>query len=96
MQGDANKIAKLELEWWIVHRERKTYGEPALVNAIAVTTGEFYGVNPGLLNDYASARTVAMLQRDNRQEVGGLTEEDWQQIEQKLIQAYTSLAKELN
>ncbi|KAF0249080.1 MAG: hypothetical protein FD167_1520 [bacterium] len=96
LQGDANTIAKSELEWWIVHRERKAYGEEALVNAIATTTGQFYGIDPNLVKNYASARTVAMIQRDNKQEAGKVTEEDWQNIEQKLIEAYTSLAKELN
>ncbi len=96
LQGDANTIAKSELEWWIVHRERKTYGEEALANAIATTTGQFYGLDPSLLKNYAGARTVAMIQRDDKQETGKVTEEDWQNIEQKLIEAYTSLAKELN
>ncbi|MBI4852537.1 MAG: hypothetical protein HY819_12145 [Acidobacteria bacterium] len=96
LKNDATLTAKLELEWWIVHRERKTYGEEALVNAIAATTGQFYKVEPNLLKDYASARTIAMLQRDVKQEAGKVTEEDWKYIEQKLIEAYSSLAKELN
>lgn len=96
LQNDANFTAKLELEWWIVHRERKTYGEEALIKAIAETTGQFYGVDPKVLKTYATARSVAMLERDTRQEAGGVRDDDWNYIEQKLTEAYTSLAKELN
>jgi hypothetical protein len=34
---DIQKAAKLELEWWIVHRERKKYQEGDLARALAET-----------------------------------------------------------
>ena len=34
---DAKRAAELELEWWIVHRERKQYKEGDLANALAET-----------------------------------------------------------
>lgn len=67
-----------------------------LANAIAATIGEFYSIDPTTLKDYAQARTTAMLQRDAYQEMGQVTEDNWKQIEQNLIQAYTSLTKELD
>jgi len=96
MSSNTQELAKLELEWWIVHRERKTYGEQALVNAIAETSAKFYGVEINKLNSYAEARTKAMLYRDNQQELGKVTEEDWKAIETDLTQAYTSLVTEIN
>lgn len=96
LQNDPKEVAKLELEWWIVHRERKTYGEQALVDAIASTTGKIYGVDSNVVKDYATARTKAMIERDTQQEAGAVTESDWQDIESKLTTAYTSLSKTLN
>lgn len=96
LQNDPKELAKLELEWWIVHRERKTYGEQALADAIASTAGKLYGVDSTLLKDYAVARTNAMIERDNKQEAGTVTETDWQDIESKLKTAYSSLSKTLN
>jgi len=96
MSSNTQELAKLELEWWIVHRERKTYGEQALINAIAETSAKFYGVETNKLNSYAEARAKAMLYRDKQQESGKVTEEDWKTIENDLTQAYTSLVTEIN
>jgi hypothetical protein len=93
---DSSQVAQLELEWWIVHRERNTYGKEKLITAIADATGAFYGVQPIALQEYASARAEAMLQRDDRAQVGNMNEADWQEIEAKLVTSYRALHKALN
>lgn len=94
--GDnTRKLAELELEWWIVHRERKKYGKPALVDSIANATGAIYGVPPAALREYAQARTDAMCLRDDKAEAGGVTEEDWKRIEEMLLTCYGALAREV-
>lgn len=96
LSADPQQVAKLELEWWIIHRERDKYGEPALVDAIANATAAFYSVNPQTLHAYAAARTAAMIERDNKQQAGSVTEADWQDIQTKLNSSYTSLYNALN
>src|SRR5215210_5265428 len=39
---DARRAAELELEWWIIHRERKKYKEGDLARALAETAAEIY------------------------------------------------------
>ena len=96
LSADPQQVAKLELEWWIIHRERDKYGEAALVEAVANSTAAFYSVNPQTLHDYAVARTAAMIERDNKQQAGSVTEADWQDIQTKLNSSYTSLYNALN
>ncbi len=39
---DAKRAAQLELEWWIIHRERKKYQSGDLANALAETASAIY------------------------------------------------------
>jgi hypothetical protein len=87
------RMAELELEWWIVHREREIYGKAALIESLATSAAEFYGIPPDGLEEYATQRAEAMLLRDERvKSPEKVRESDWQEIEKKLNAAYSSLA----
>jgi len=93
---DANKVAKLELEWWIVHRERKNYKEGDLANALAETASAIYNLPKEVFIEHGRLRAEAMNIRDNKAESGGVTEEDWQKIDELLHQSWRSLQSAVN
>src|SRR4051794_40959520 len=74
---DVKRAAKLELEWWIVHRERAKYQEGDLANALADAASALYNVPKEKLLEYGKARAEAMKIRDTKAETSGVTEEDW-------------------
>ena len=88
---DVAKTAELELEWWIVHRQRATQPPGALEHALAVAAAELYRVPPETMTVYARERTDAMEIRDTKARAGGVTEEDWGRIEQHLRTSWRSL-----
>lgn len=88
---DAQKAAKLELEWWIVHRERQKYQEGDLARALAETAAEIYKMPVENFMEHGLLRAEAMNIRDNQAEAGGLSEEDWQKIDALLHQSWRSL-----
>ena len=88
---DAKRAAKLELEWWIVHRERKNYRQGDLANALAETASAIYNLPKKVFMEHAELRAEAMNIRDNKAEAGGVTEEDWQKIDELLHQSWRSL-----
>jgi hypothetical protein len=88
--------AKAELEWWIIHRERMKYGTEALVKAVAQAAGVLYGEDTYELMDYAKARTEAMIIRDEGAEKKSVSQNEWQQINNKLLYSYNALYKVLN
>lgn len=92
---DTDKLAQLELEWWIIHRERGMKGETALVNALASTMGELYKVPADKLEPYAHSRARAMLERTSL-DGKGLSESNWLEIQTRLHAAYQSLFQVLN
>jgi phage terminase Nu1 subunit (DNA packaging protein) len=87
---DVQKVARLELEWWIIHRERNRYSYDDLAKALAQTAGALYGIPPDRFADYSQLRTQAMRQSDEAQKRGP-KEADWQRIEQQLHWAWQSL-----
>lgn len=93
---DPPEVARLELEWWIVHRERSQYGEEALVQAIASATGAFYSENAQQLYEYAKERTEAMIIRDEEALRDGVSEAEWQEIDTHLRASYQALYAALN
>jgi len=93
---DANRAAHLELEWWIIHRERASHPLIDLDQALADLPAEVYGVPVELLMEHARLRAEAMLIRDAKAEAGGLTAEDWVRIEELLISSWQSLWKGVN
>jgi hypothetical protein len=75
---DVEKAAKLELEWWIIHRERKQHPAGDLERALANLPAEIYHIPSERLLEHARLRAEAMTIRDDKAEAGGVTEADWQ------------------
>jgi len=88
---DAKRVAELEVEWWIVHRERAKHGEGDLARALAETAGEIYQMPPELFLEHGDLRAKAMEIRDTKAESGGVTEDDWHQIDDLLHRSWRSL-----
>lgn len=93
---DVNRAANLELEWWIVHRQRTQHQPGDLDSAVAESAAEFYRVPTEKLLDYGHDRSEAMTIRDSTAEQGGVTEENWKSIESLLRRAYRSLWETLH
>ena len=93
---DVERAAKTELEWWIVHRDRKKYQEGDLANALAEAASAIYNVPKEKFLEYGKFRAEAMKIRDDKAEQGGVTEEDWQKIDELLHNSWRSLHKNVN
>jgi len=89
---DVERAARLELEWWIVHRERARHAPGDLDRALAALQAEIYGVPIDRLMEHGRLRAEAMTIRDTKAEAGGVTEADWEQIDQLLHKSWRSLA----
>ena len=95
---DAARAARLELDWWIVHREaaEQARGPKELERAVAELAAELYQVPVERLGVHAERRAEAMTIRDRRaQEPGGVAEADWDRIQSLLRLAWRALATEL-
>lgn len=88
---DVEQEAQLELEWWIVHRQREQHAPGDLDRALAEAAAELYRVPAESLMEYGRLRTEAMNIRDRKAVAGGVTEEDWKQIEELLRGSWKSL-----
>jgi hypothetical protein len=96
--ADAARAARLELDWWIVHREtaEQARGPGDLERALAELAAELYQVPAERLGVHAGRRAEAMTIRDRRaQEPGGVAEADWDRIQSLLRLAWRALATEL-
>jgi hypothetical protein len=93
---DVNRAAALELEWWIVHRERRNHTEGDLDRALAGLAAELYQLPGGKFLEHARYRAKAITIRDDLAEKGGLTEADWQSINGLLRQSWLSLWHAVN
>jgi len=82
---DAHRAAGLELEWWIVHRERP----PDLPAALAALQAEIYGAPAERFREHARLRAEAMDLRDGRG--ARITQADWQRIGELLDRSWSSL-----
>lgn len=91
-QFDVPAVAKLELEWWIVHRERNRFTYPDLANALAQTSAALYRQPVPAFRSYAQLRANAMRLCDDAGQRGA-TEADWQRIEQELARAWGTLRR---
>lgn len=85
--------SKLELEWWIVHREREVQPAGALGLACAEAAAETYQVPVDSTMEHGSLRAAAMVIRDNGAANGGVNEEAWGEIETLLLKCYRSLRR---
>jgi hypothetical protein len=88
---DVEQEAKLELEWWIVHRQRDQHAPGDLDRALAEAAAELYRVPAEKLMEYVRLRTEAMNIRDHKAVAGGVTEEDWKRIEELLQGSWRAL-----
>ncbi|HJQ34867.1 MAG TPA: hypothetical protein VJ866_22140 [Pyrinomonadaceae bacterium] len=93
---DVERAARLELEWWIVHRERRTHAPGDLERALAELQAELFRVPAERLAEHARLRAEAMEIRDTKAEQGGVTEEDWKRIDELLHQSWRSLHAAVN
>ncbi len=93
---DVNRAAQLELEWWIVHRERKKHAAGDLPKALAELPAEIYQVPVETMWEHARFRAEAMTIRDNKAQAGGVSEEDWKKIEELLRQSWAALSEAVN
>ena len=90
---DVYKTAQLELEWWIIHRQRAQHEPGDLARALAELQAEIYRMPVDRLMEHGRLRAEAMTIRDTKAEQGGVTEEDWAKIDELLKQSWTSLAQ---
>ncbi|MBL8169727.1 MAG: hypothetical protein JNJ50_16335 [Acidobacteria bacterium] len=93
---DVEKVAKLELEWWIVHRQRARHQTGDLDRALAELPAEIYRVPVDQVMEHARLRAEAMTIRDEKAAAGSVTEVDWQRIEELLRGSWQSLWKVVN
>jgi hypothetical protein len=89
---DVDRTARLELEWWIIHRQRTQHPTGDLEKALAELQAEIYRVPVDRLMEHGRLRAEAMTIRDTKAEAGGVTEEDWNKINELLRQSWRSLA----
>lgn len=89
---DVNRAARLELEWWIIHRERANHPPQDLERALAELQAEIYRVPVERLKEHAVLRAEAMTIRDTRADEGGVTEADWARIDELLHRSWRSLS----
>jgi hypothetical protein len=88
---DVDRVARLELEWWIIHRERAEHAPGDLDRALAELQSAIYGLPVEKLLEHGRLRAEAMTIRDSKAEAGGVTESDWSRIEQLLQASWQSL-----
>ncbi len=88
---DVDRAAQLELEWWIIHRERHTHKPGDLDRALAELAAELYRVPVERATEHARLRAEAMTIRDKKAEDGAVKEEDWAKIGELLHESWRSL-----
>jgi len=96
VEFNVERAARLELQWWIIHRERTLYQPGDLERALAEAAAEIYQVPAESLLEHARLRAEAMRIRDTKAEQGGVTEEDWKQIGELLRASWLSLSRVVN
>lgn len=93
---DVERAARLELEWWIVHRQRAQHAPGDLDRALVAVPAELYHLPAADLMEHARLRQEAMTIRDERAEAGGVSEADWARIDQLLHASWQSLYQAVN
>ena len=90
---DVDRVARLELEWWIIHRQRAEHKPGDLEKALAELQAEIYRVPLERMMEHGRLRAEAMTIRDHKAEAGGVSEADWAAINELLKESWRSLAK---
>jgi hypothetical protein len=90
---DPSRAAALELEWWVVHRNRERYPDhSALAAALAATYAEVYQTPADRLLPAGEARAAAMDLSDQWNREGKLADSPLlDQIASLLVQSYQAL-----
>ena len=90
------RAAQLELEWWIIHRERQQHTPDDLVKSLAELPAAIYQIPVEKVTEHAKLRAEAMTLRDDKAAAGGVSETDWQKIDQLLQESWRSLWQAVN
>ena len=90
---DAGRAAELEMEWWIVHRQRESHAPEDLEKALADVQAAVYAVPAERFAEHARLRAEAMRLRDTREAEGAVSEADWQRIDALLRQSWDALLR---
>lgn len=93
---DAHRAAELEVAWWIVHRQRRMHQPGDLSRALAEAAAAVYLLPAEHFTEHADLRAQAMEIRDGKAEAGGVTDEDWRQIDELLHRSWRSLHAAVN
>jgi hypothetical protein len=88
---DVDRVAQLELEWWIVHRDRDKYGRDALDRSLAALQSEIFSLPIDRFMEHGRLRAEAMVIRDSKWEAGGVSESDWAVIYDLLHRSWGDL-----
>jgi len=89
---DPQRAARLELEWWIVHRQREEHPPEDLVNALAALQAEIYAQPAAAFQEHARLRAEAMTIRDSHAAAGGVSNDDWRLIGALLNDSWSDLS----
>ena len=87
-RSKVGEIARRELDWWIIHRERGSQPPGALEGSLARLQAAIYGIPENRFESHARLRAEAMLLRDDTAARGGASAEDWRHIEELLQQSW--------
>lgn len=90
---DENTVARLELEWWIIHRQQGNYSPIDLDRSLAELQAAIYSQPSTLFAEHARSREEAMLLRDARGKNGKPSDADWSRIGSLLDLSWSSLYK---
>ena len=85
---NVRRAAHLELEWWIVHRERAQHPRADLDRTLGELQAELYRIPLERIAEHARLRAEAMLLRDRGAQSGA---PDWAEIDRLLRASWTSL-----
>jgi len=89
---NVDTAARLELEWWIIHRERANHAASDLELALAQLQAQIYNRPVTEFAAHAKARADAMLLRDDRAaSAGAPTDRDWRTIGTLLDRSWVDL-----
>ena len=81
----------MELEWWIVHRQRAQHERGDLPNSLAALQSDIYNKPAEQLRQHAQARADAMILRDSGAASGWVSDADWSRINRVLNTSWVSL-----
>ena len=90
---DVHRASQLELEWWIVHRQRAQHPRADLDRALGELQAERYRIPLDRVAEHARLRAHAMLLRDRGAETNA---PDWNEIDRLVRASWTSLHTAVN